>query len=163
MSRLKPVLACLVAIVCLSFGPPALAQDKTAKIRTLLELSQTENLFQQLLPTILNQTQAAVREMRPDIPDEVWAIVMEEGEAAFRESLGAFIEKSVPIYERNFTEAEIDGMLAFYGSEVGRSVVKKLPKITAESMAIGQQWGMAVGQEIQRRMLSKLSDEGYQI
>ena len=54
-------------------------------------------------------------------------------------------------------------MLTFYRSEVGRSVVKKLPQITAEAMVIGQQWGRVVGQEIQRRMIARLRAEGYQI
>lgn len=164
MFRSKLTIMSLLVAALLALGAPsAFAKDKTMKVRELLELSQTESLFQQLLPTLLQQTKTQVKALRPDIPDEVWTLVFEEGEAAFRDSLGAFIERLIPVYDRVFTEAEIDGMLAFYASDVGQSVVKKLPQVTVEAAIVGQQWGLAVGQEIQRRMLSKLRDEGYQI
>lgn len=164
MMRSKPAVLSLMLVVVLSLGAPsAFAQDKIGKVRELLELSQTESLFQQVLPTLLQQSQTQVKMLRPDIPDEVWALVFEEGEAAFRASVGAFIEQLVPVYDRIFTEAEIDGMLAFYASEVGQSVVKKLPQVTVEAAMLGQRWGFAVGEEIHKRMLSKLRDEGYRI
>lgn len=153
----------LVLAVLLAPLQPAAAQTKTEKIRRLLEISQVETLLQQVLPTALQQTKASLSRLRPDIPEEIWARVMKEAEVAFRESISDFIELTVPIYERNFTEEEIDGMLSFYSTPVGRSVIKKLPKVTQESMVAGRSWGMSVGQKVHDRMVKSLADEGYKI
>ncbi len=164
LGTVRAVFVVAVAFIGLAAGAQtAQAQDKTDKIRDLLEISQMESLLQEVLPLAIKQSTGTLKRLRPDVPEEVWALVIKEGEAAFMESLDAFIEQTVPVYDRIFTEEEIDGMLAFYRTPVGRSVVKKLPQVTTESMMIGQRWGMAVGQEINRRMVSKLQDEGYKI
>jgi len=133
------------------------------KVRELLAISQTEALIHSVLPTLLKQQKASVARLRPDIPEEVWAKTFAVAEEAFRESARDFVELCVPIYERNFSEEEIDGMLTFYRSPVGRSVVVKLPQVTQESLAAGQSWGLAVGALIARRVAESLAEEGYKI
>lgn len=157
------VVLTLVFAWTLAAGQPASAQGKAEKVQELLAITQTESLLQSLLPALLQQQRQAMSRLRPDIPDKVWTKVLAVAEEAFRESLKDFIEAIVPIYERNFSEEEIDGMLTFYRTPVGRSVVKKLPRVTQESMIAGQQWGMAVGQEVHRRMVEELAEAGYQI
>lgn len=151
---------CLVAAV---LAQPAAAQSKTEKVRELLALTQTESMIQQLLPVAVQQARSMVSRLRPDIPKAVWDRTMAEMEVAFRESIWEFIEEVIPIYEQNLTEEEVDGMLAFYRTPVGQSVVKKLPKLTQESMLAGQQWGIAVHERMHKRMVEKLADEGYKI
>jgi len=63
----------------------------------------------------------------------------------------------VPVYDRNFTDAEIDGMLAFYSSPVGQKVLSKLPVVLQESMQVGQTWG----QELSKKIMQKLQQKGY--
>jgi hypothetical protein len=155
-----------VLAICLggaSLAAPAATQSKVEKIRELLAITQTESLVQQVLPVVLKQMRGMVSRLRPDIPEAVWEETMAEAEVVFRESIDAFIETTIPIYERNLTEEEIDGMLAFYRTAVGQSVVKKLPRLTQESMLAGQQWGVAVNEEMRKRMVEKLAEEGYRI
>jgi hypothetical protein len=153
----------LAIVLSAAGGFAALAQSKEDRIRELLELSQTEALIQSILPSLLQQTRSSISQLRPDIPDTVWDRTIEVAEDTFRESIAGFVEQCVPVYARNFSDEEIDGMLEFYRTPVGRSVVAKLPQVTQESMMIGQSWGNAVGQEVVRRVLETLSDEGYKI
>ncbi|GAB4394828.1 MAG: hypothetical protein Tsb0032_23580 [Kiloniellaceae bacterium] len=156
--------ACLIWLAALAVAGPAGAQtSKQEKIRELLEISQTETLLNEVLPVLLHQQKAAISGLRPDIPEEAWDLALEEAEAAFRESIAAFLEKTIPIYDRHLTEEEVDGLLAFYRTPVGRSVIRKLPQVTQESMIAGQQWGLAVGEEVQRRIHERLKLEGYKI
>ena len=155
-----------VLAICLAgvfLAAPAAAQSKVEKIRELLTLTQSESLAQQVLPVALQQARDMVSRLRPDIPEAVWKEAMADMEVVFRESIGAFIESTIPIYERNLTDDEIDGMLAFYRTPVGQSVVKKLPQLTQESMLAGQQWGISVHKEMQERMVERLAEEGYKI
>lgn len=43
------------------------------------------------------------------------------------------------LYVRHFDEKEISDMLAFYKTETGQSVIKKMPLLMQESILIGQQ------------------------
>lgn len=43
-------------------------------------------------------------------------------------------KKTVELYEQNFTEAEIEELIEFYETPVGKKTLKVLPKITGESM-----------------------------
>lgn len=63
----------------------------------------------------------------------------------------------VPVYDRNFTAEEIEGMIAFYSSPVGQKVIAKLPVVMQESMQLGQTWG----QELGKKVILKLQQKGY--
>ncbi|PRO71693.1 hypothetical protein C6Y40_20675 [Alteromonas alba] len=45
----------------------------------------------------------------------------------------------IDLYMAHYTENELQDMLAFYQSETGQSVVKKMPEVMAASMQITQQ------------------------
>ena len=40
----------------------------------------------------------------------------------------------IAVYQEHFTQAEVDGMLAFYRTPVGATVIDKLPLVMQESM-----------------------------
>lgn len=46
------------------------------------------------------------------------------------------------VYMESYSEAEIDTILEFYASPVGKKMVAETPSITQKSMQIGQMWGM---------------------
>lgn len=54
------------------------------------------------------------------------------------------------IYSRNFTEKEIADMLAFYRTETGKSVIKKLPAVMQESMQMSSGMVQTIIPEIQK-------------
>lgn len=45
----------------------------------------------------------------------------------------------IEVYEKSFTQSEIDGMLAFYKSPAGVAVIKKLPMVVQQTMVAMQQ------------------------
>ena len=67
------------------------------------------------------------------------------------------INALVPIYDRYFTESEIKDLIKFYESPVGKKMVLNQPLILKDSMTVGQNWGMKIGQEI----VEDLQKEGY--
>nr|WP_276510032.1 DUF2059 domain-containing protein [Niveibacterium umoris] len=42
------------------------------------------------------------------------------------------------IYQKTFTQKEVDGMLSFYKSPAGQAVIKKMPQVMQASMQIMQ-------------------------
>ncbi len=73
-------------------------------------------------------------------------MVAEENREAFKkdveDSKAGLFDQLAVVYMESFTEAELDGILAFYATPVGQKMTAELPVITEKSMQIGQMWGM---------------------
>jgi hypothetical protein len=48
-------------------------------------------------------------------------------------------EPMIKIYTKHFSEEEIQGLISFYGSDLGKSMTRKMPFIMQDSMQISQQ------------------------
>ena len=66
-----------------------------------------------------------------------------------QESFPNLINQLTPIYHKHLTEEDLKTIIAFYNSETGKKFAKKTPLIAQESMMVGQQWGIELGQKIQ--------------
>lgn len=67
----------------------------------------------------------------------------------------------VDVYSRNFTEREVDDILAFYKTKTGKSLLKKMPSVTQDSMQISQkllQRSMSKIQKITKNLGEELSE-----
>lgn len=117
---------------------PATATDPAleAEIRRLLVLTGAEQLATQMLDQMLTSMRATV----PQVPPAVW----DEVRAEMRPS--ELVDATVAIYARRFTAEEIAALITFYESPVGRKLIAEQPGIVAESMAMGQEWGVAAAQ-----------------
>ena len=62
-----------------------------------------------------------------------------------------------PVYEKHMTENDLKKIIEFYQTPVGKKYAEKTPLITQESMQVGQQWGMRIGQKVMER----LKEKGY--
>jgi hypothetical protein len=62
-----------------------------------------------------------------------------------------------PIYDKYYTEADIDQLITFYNSPIGKKSVELMPVIMQESMSVGQEWGKKIAEKIAK----KLKDKGY--
>jgi hypothetical protein len=124
------------------------AEARLAKARQILELTGSGNLGVQ----IVAQTLPALRQMAPQAPESFWTEYMAEIKPE------GFIDLVAPVYAKHFEEAELDALIEFYASPVGKKTIEKLPLITAESMAAGQVWG----ESIAKRAIEKLKAAGIQ-
>ncbi len=90
--------------------------------------------------------------------EPVMKMIPEENQAAFKKELMASMDnlyqQFADIYMENFTEAEIDKILAFYNTPVGSKMVDITPKLTKKGMEIGQKWG----QELQPIMMKYMQN-----
>src|SRR5207247_9223748 len=50
------------------------------------------------------------------------------------------IDLSVPIYQRNLSDDDLDELTRFFTSPVGKHFIDKQPAIVEESMQVGQEW-----------------------
>ncbi len=139
MKRL--VAAAIVVMVLVPVGASG-QETKEGKVRELLTLMRVSDMSVQMLDGMM----AAMRGAMPQVNEEFWT--------AFRAEVKTdeFINLLVPIYASNFEEADLDGLIQFYRSPVGKRLVEKQPLILQQSMAVGQKWGEQLAERAMQQL-----------
>ncbi len=133
------------AVVLLFSFPLAHADEATkrAKIEEMLTLLNMNRMMNSMMDQSVAQSQQMVKGMLGNQP------LSEADQKAIQDFSGKVMslirdnfgwEKMKPtyieLYASAYTEEEVDGILAFYRSPVGRSMLAKTPELLAKSMQI---------------------------
>jgi hypothetical protein len=131
---------CLVMTAMGSQTAHAQTQEtaKQQDIRRLLKMTGSAELGTQVLTQMLSNMKKSL----PNVPEVFWTDVAKE---IHTEELVSLI---VPIYDQNLSQDDIRELIKFYSSPTGKKFVSVLPKITEESMAVGQTWGNQLVQKV---------------
>lgn len=114
--------------------------EKVAVIRQILEVTGAAN---QMIVT-MEATIPMQRASSPSVPAVFWDRFM----ARARAERGALLDSLIPIYDRNFTTADLTELLRFYNTPAGKRLIAATPNIARESVQAGQRWGFTIGQEV---------------
>lgn len=124
----------------LSQGRKSPDPEKLKVARQLVEASGAEELILKGIELTL----PAQRAQNPKIPDEFW----DRFAARARADVGMLVDSLGPVYAARFSKAELDQLLAFYQSPVGRHLASEQGAIAQESQQLGLRWGTRVGAAI---------------
>jgi hypothetical protein len=142
--------AALALLVCsAASAQQAVAPEKDKAIRQLMDTTGALSIGKQMANGMLAQLKPLFR----DVPDAFWSELLSE----FDDPQG-FTSLLVPIYDRHLTLAEVEELLRFYSTPLGKKLIQVLPAITQESMLVGQRWGELKAQQI----IERLNAAGYQ-
>jgi hypothetical protein len=117
-------------------------------LKKMLEVAGTEATFQ----IAIKQMFGLFKQQYQNIPDNVW-VDMEKDFS--NTSVDELVDMLTPIYEKHITLSELNSLIEFYQTPVGKKYAEKSPLIMQESMQVGQQWGMKMGQKFKERMKEK--------
>lgn len=123
-----------------ALGASAQESAKSIKIRVLLSLNGTSRVSMNAVQQIMAQ----YRKAYPTLDTAIWKRI----EGYYNEK--DLTNLMVPIYERNFSETEVDEMIYFYKTDVGKKMVEKMPLITRQSQEAGKIWGEHIAAKIQK-------------
>jgi hypothetical protein len=143
----------LLALAICGLTAPLFAQSpapstKAAKIERMMELTNSQASVDQMVAQIFKMIPSTVP---PDASPEVKAKI----EETHRRSIDLIKQqmnwqRMKPRYAKLFTAEELDGMVAFYESPVGQSMLKKMPELVKRSMALGQNALNEIAPELKR-------------
>ncbi len=157
------------ALLCLFTATQASAADappSEQSLRRLLEATDSKNILDNTLASVDASMDAAIKsslagrpldEKTQQIVDDMrrkLSDVMKET-LAWKDMEPLFIQ----VYQRSLTQDEVNGMLAFYESEAGRAVTRKMPLImqnTMQLMQVRMQALMPKIAQIQREAVAQL-------
>lgn len=146
---------CILIVLGLLIANISFAQTNDSKtvvvdefssdIFRLLELTGSAKLGIQ----VMSQMVTSYKKAMPNVPDEFWTEFMSEVD---EESL---INLIIPIYKKHYTPSDVKAIIAFYETPIGKKTISVLPKITADSMAAGRNWGLNIGKKVQDKLIEK--------
>lgn len=137
----------IFAFAILSFSVNAQNTTKIAKIKQLLELTGSGKLGMQVFDQMMN----SFKKPNSTTNQQFWDDIRKEINP---DDIQNFI---IPIYDKYYTESDIDQLIAFYNSAVGKKMIQNMPLVMQESITAGQNWG----REISEKVLAKLKEKGY--
>lgn len=143
----------IVAVIFFALlGLTTNAQDQTyeSTLQNLFEKNGSYETFQVVVVQLFDM----YRQNYNDVDTETWDKLEQEFKNT---SMSDLVSLLTPVYEKYLTQEDLQIMINFYDSPTGKKYAKYTPTISQESMAIGQEWGLQIGQKV----LQRLEEEGF--
>lgn len=150
MKKLFTTLAVFIVFTSILFGQSSTETNDDYKeiLEKMFEVSGNEKAYQ----AAINQMFSMFKQQYTSVSEESWNALEEEFKNT---SIDELVELFIPVYQKYFTIDDIKEIIKFYESPIGQKLAMNTPLITQESMQIGQQWGMKIGQEFEKKMKEK--------
>jgi uncharacterized protein len=141
---MKRIVLFLGLVVCLPLTAHADDASRHAKAQEMLTLLHMDRLMDQLTNGMMEQMAAVTKQLggntvKPEDQakiDEFQKKVVQLVQSQM--SWKALEPDYVDIYAKNFTDEQLDAILAFYRSPAGIALVEKLPTLTTQGMQLAQ-------------------------
>lgn len=163
---IRILMAVLLALFTLS---PALAADQMASeasIRELMNITDSKKLIESTMGQVDSMMQASMQQAlagQPVTPEQQKILDQMRAKmlTLLKEQLSwASLEPMmIDIYQKTFTEQEVQGMVDFYKTDAGKAVIAKMPLVMQHTMmAMQQRMGqmMPKMQQLQQETLAQL-------
>ncbi len=146
MKKVLTVFSFLVLICGSSFGQ--VNKEYSKVLKKMFEVSGTEESYQ----VGITQMFTMFKQQYSSVESDVWDDLEKEFS---KTSLNDLTEMLVPVYSKYLTLEDLQELIRFAETPVGKKFAKNTPLIMQESMQIGQQWGMKIGQDFEKKMKEK--------
>ncbi|WP_165571760.1 MULTISPECIES: DUF2059 domain-containing protein [Chryseobacterium] len=135
----------IIFLCCMLVGVVFHSQSKQEKVRTLISLSGAFKLSKDVEKDVISR----YKHKYTNVPDHVWTSLEP------RINIDNLINDVINIYESKFTEKEIEELLVFYKSDLGKKLIQNSPAIMTEIQTATSNWGMNVNNLINNDLEAK--------
>jgi uncharacterized protein len=172
---MKATLAALVVAVGAILGGPVNAQDaqapevnslqnileaeiapeRLALAMKLVELSGTTRIFDEVLPSIAEDSKNRFIRANPQMQLGIIAVVdrIAVQLVSRRPELDQYLAR---VWASGFSDEEMQELVDFYSTEVGKKFSNALPQVLAVQTAAAQEWGKSVSEELNVKVQQEL-------
>ena len=121
--------------------------EKERAIRKLIALTHAERTMLEGMKAGL----AAQKKAQPDIPDVFWDEFIKRA----TDNIGEFVTILVTVHDRHYTIEQINQMIAFFETPLGRMMAEKQPAVALETVGAAERWGMKMGMQVMMDLTEK--------
>lgn len=142
----------ITLLFCLAMAFTTQAQTSADKeyqaaVTKMLEVSNSLEAMKQMAPQII----AMVKQQAPEAPQAFW----DEMEKTMITMYDEIVKAIIPIYQKYLTLQDIQGIIKFYESPIGKKLAESNTKIAMETMPVAQQIGMQTMQKLMESAKAK--------
>ena len=169
------VLCCLMAYFFFMDNPAKaevkpIDPSKTEDIKKLLDLIRleevvmltAENTLERFFP-ILKEATAQDNQV---VSEAVFAILKSTTLSLVKRQIsakGGLMDRVVPLYDKRYTRDEIQALIQFYETPLGKKVSAFRPQIAKEGMVVAEEWVNFLRPLLVQALARRLEKEGYVI
>ena len=139
-------------------------EEKRNNIIKLMEMTKALDMGLQMSQTMTSQLTNVLSKTNPEIPKEKYVLLQEVVDSVIEEQVrgeGGFIEKLIPVYHRYYTNEDLEGLIAFYQTSLGKKTIDVMPNLMQDSVTAGQLWGQQLGPLVINKLKVEFEKEGY--
>jgi hypothetical protein len=156
----------IVACLLLLSAPVTWAQtptpDAMAAARSLVNTMKLADQYKALLPAILLSLKPALTQDRPEIERDYEAMMPMIADA-FTPYYTSMVDGIAAVYAANFTTAELRDIEAFYRQPTGQKMLEKMPVVSQQALAVGQEIGRKAAEDLRQRLTEALRQKGHKL
>jgi uncharacterized protein len=130
-----------------------LTPSKKADIQKLFEVVNISRIADQLGALTAQSLRQSLRSCNNCTP-QTFDLIERETLSLYRERVSSndgMTERMFAIYNKHFSHAEIQQLLAFYATTLGKRLLTESPLISQEGSIAGQQWSQSLNPELEKR------------
>ena len=162
MVRRLLIVACLLLLSAPATRAQAPTPDAMAAARSLVNTMKLADQYKALLPAILLSLKPALTQDRPEIEQDYDAMMPMIADA-FTPYYTSMIDGIATVYANNFTAVELRDIEAFYRQPVGQKMLEKMPAISQQALAVGQEIGRKAAEDLRQRLTEALRQKGHKL
>ncbi len=128
---------------------------KAADIQRLMEVADMKSLLSKTMISMETNMKSAMVTMLPpgDYREQLAELFVEKFNSKL--NLQQFLDIAANSYDKYLSDEDINGLIQFYQTPLGRKTLTVLPKLTAEMQAQGMQIGQQLGKESMEEVLTE--------
>ena len=162
MVRRLLIVACLLLLSVSASRAQTPAPDAMAAARSLVNTMKLADQYKALLPAILLSLKPALTQDRPEIEQDYDAMLPMIADA-FTPYYTSMIDGIATVYANNFTAAELRDIEAFYRQPTGQKMLEKMPVVSQQALAVGQEIGRKAAEDLRQRLTEALRQKGHKL
>jgi uncharacterized protein len=136
---------------------------KEADIRRLLEITGAKELAIQIMGEMSQSLKPMLTNSLPpgEYREKLVALFFEKFMA--KAGSTSLLDLAIPEYDKDFTREEIQGLMQFYQTPLGKKAITVLPQLTSDLQKKGRKWGEDVGRQSMLEVLAEHPEFQQQI
>lgn len=144
MSKFLSALLILLPTLAIQVhGQETTTLDRRDQVKKLLDVTGALTVGRSMSAAAAKQMTDRIKKARPNIPADTVDEIANEVNRTISNALvaeGGLVDLLSSVYAKYFSDEEINALISFYETPLGKKVATLTPRITQEAFAIGQRF-----------------------
>jgi len=141
----KIILLLALTIIFTSISCSGVDDNYKATLRKVFEATGSEEMYKQAIKMMIPM----LKPKYPELNTESFDLIEKE---ILKTSIDSLVDMLVPVYFKYYSQSELEEILKFYQSQIGKKYAKNSSIIMRESVEVGKNWGILIGNEFERKV-----------